>query len=54
MQLNQLDLNDINVLEDQLIGVDVTYFFEILTKLKEDNPEKINHAYLMEIIDRVF
>jgi len=54
MQLNQLDLTDIKVLEDQLIGVDVAYFMEILNTLKEKNNVKVDSAYLMEIIDRMF
>lgn len=54
MQLNELDLTNPEVLEDQLTGVDSAYFTEILYKLKDKNPEKINTAYLVEIIDRMF
>lgn len=54
MQISALDLTDIKVLEDQLTGVDVAYFIEVITKLKEKDPEKVNTAYLIEIIDRMF
>lgn len=54
MQLNALDLTDLAVLEDQLIGVDFAYFNEVVSKLKEADPAKVNSAYLVEIIDRMF
>ena len=52
MQLNELNLLDINVLEDQLTGVDVAYFVQIIDKLK--GKEDITTAYIIEIIDRMF
>lgn len=56
MQINELNLNDYNVLEDQLTGVDVAYFIQVLDIVKEKNSdeEKIDSAYLIEIIDRIF
>lgn len=54
MQLNALDLTDLAVLEDQLTGVDTAYFIEVINKLKAKDPTKVNQAYLMEIIDRIF
>lgn len=54
MQISALDLSDIRVLEDQLTGVDAAYFMEVISKLKEKDPEKVNAAYLVEIIDRMF
>lgn len=54
MQCGELDLTDPKVLEDQLTGVDSAYFCEVISKLKEKDPEKINCAYLCEIIDRMF
>lgn len=54
MQLNQLDLSDLEVLEEQLIGVDVAYFQEVIDKLKEKDDKKVDHTYLMTIIDRMF
>lgn len=54
MQISELDLKDIAVLEDQLTGVDVAYFTELVSKLKERDPQKVNAAYLIEVIDRMF
>lgn len=54
MQCHALNLLDPAVLEDQLTGVDSAYFLELIFKLKEKDPEKINTAYLVEIIDRIF
>jgi hypothetical protein len=54
MQISELDLSDPKVLEDQLTGVDSAYFMQLMTKLKEKDPEKVNAGYLVEIIDRMF
>ncbi len=54
MQISALDLTDISVLQDQLTGVDVAYFIEVINKLKEKDPVKVNYAYLVEILDRMF
>lgn len=54
MQVSALDLTDHAVLQDQLTGVDCAYFLEVIGKLKEKDPEKVNSAYLVEIIDRMF
>jgi len=54
MQVSALDLTNIEVLQDQLTGVDCAYFCEVLGKLKEKDPNKVNSAYLIEIIDRLF
>jgi len=54
MQISELDLTDINVLEDQLTGVDTAYFLQLIARLKEKDPERVNTAYLCEIIERLF
>lgn len=54
MQLQELDLKDIDVLRDQLTGVDSAYFTQVINRLKEKGAEKIDSAYLIEIIDRIF
>ena len=54
MQVSQLDLTNWTVLRDQLTGVDAAYFCEVLSKLKEKDPQKLDSAYLIEIIDRMF
>lgn len=54
MQISSLDLTDPIVLEDQLTGVDSAYFVQVLSRLKEKDPAKIDTAYLVEIINRMF
>jgi len=53
-QIQELNLSKISVLQDQLTGVDAAYFNEMLSKIKDDDPEKINSAYLIEVVDRMF
>ena len=54
LQVSELDLTDLEVLEDQLTGVDTAYFLQVIDRLKEKDPEKVNTAYLIEILDRMF
>jgi hypothetical protein len=54
MQVSNLNLTDTAVLQDQLTGVDSAYFIELMSKVKDKDPDKVNHAYLVEIIDRMF
>lgn len=54
MQVSELNLKDFSVLEEQLVGVDVAYFTEIISKLKEQNSDKIDDAYLIKLIDEMF
>lgn len=54
MQISELNLSDPAVLQEQLTGVDSAYFIEVMKKLKERDPEKVEAAYLIEIIDRMF
>jgi hypothetical protein len=54
MQVSDLDLTNVEVLEEQLTGVDVAYFHEVIQKLKEKDKEQVDATYLMEIIDRMF
>ena len=54
MQAAALDLTDPKVLEDQLTGVDSAYFTQLISALREKDPEKVNVSYLVEIIDRMF
>lgn len=54
MQLQKLDLTNPEVLEDQLTGVDSSYFVEIIAKVKENDPDRVDTAYLVEIVDRLF
>jgi len=57
-QVSELDLTNINVLEDQLVGVDSAYFNMLINALKsqiEGNKDfKITSGYVSEIVDRIF
>lgn len=54
MQISELDLTNHETLQDQLTGVDAAYFVQLMGRLKENDPEKVDTAYLVEIIDRMF
>jgi len=58
MQLNDLNLTDIKTLEDQLTGVDTTYFQMLISKLqkaKEKNTElTIDGSYVIELVNKLF
>jgi len=54
MQISKLDMADHITMEEQLTGVDVAYFAEVIAKIKDKNPERVDTAYLIEIIDRMF
>jgi len=58
LQISELDLHDIAVLEDQLVGVDSAYFMILLdsirNKLSSDETFEITNDYLFTIIDRIF
>lgn len=54
LQISDLDLTDIAVLQDQLTGVDVAYFFHIIEAIQEKDEQTITTAYITEIIDRMF
>ena len=53
-QISELDLKNPNILEEQLIGIDVAYFAQLIEILRDVSPEKITSEYLNIIIDRVF
>lgn len=58
MQISKLDLMNIAVLEDQLIGVDSLYFMSLINqfkqKEKEDKDFQLTPEYLVSIIDKIF
>lgn len=57
-QVSELNLKDINVLEDQLVGVDSSYFSILIDGLKskkENDPTfDVSGSYLAAIVDKVF
>lgn len=55
-QISNLDLTDIDVLREQLIGVDTTYMIDLVDRLEqaqEDNVD-IDYAYVVDLIDEIF
>ncbi len=54
MQLNDLDLKDVDVLEEQLIGVDTAYFLQLIHVLRSQDAQKVDSTYLMELVDDIF
>ena len=57
LQISNLNLNDIEVLEDQLIGVDSAYFNILINSLKRktsQDPCGYDQTYVASIIDRIF
>lgn len=53
-QISELDLTDVKVLEEQLIGVDIAYFSLLIDALKVVPKEKMTSSYINEMIDRIF
>lgn len=57
-QVSEMDLTDLEVLEDQLVGVDSAYFLMLINALKKkkenDSSFVVTSSYLAEIIDRIF
>ena len=53
-QISELNLTDIKVLEEQLIGVDIAYFSMLIDALKVVPKEKLTSSYINEMIDRIF
>lgn len=58
LQLNEINLKDIKVFEDQLVGVDSAYFSQAIEQIKEkqeaDPNFSVDNTYLFEIINRIF
>lgn len=52
--LTRLDLGNLSVLEDQMVGVDAAYFYQVLSLLRARCGDKVDGAYLIQAIDRVF
>lgn len=55
-QVSELDLSDLNVLREQLTGVDQLYMFQLYDALKKSNESgtEISSTYVGAIIDRIF
>lgn len=58
-QVSQLDLTKIEVLEDQLVGVDTVYFQELIRTIRADmeknGPDfRIDSDYVCTVVDKIF
>ena len=61
-QISDLNLNDISVLEDQLVGVDSAYFSMFINIIRNDIKKgklnsksfNVNDTYVVSVIDKVF
>lgn len=57
-QISKLNLEDINCLEDQLMGVDQAYFQQMVNYLREEKAKNENWTldlpYLVSLIDKIF
>lgn len=52
-QISELNLKDVDVLEEQLIGVDVAYFGALIRAL-QNTKQEITSTYLGVLIDKIF
>lgn len=54
-QCSLLDLSNPDVLEEQLVGVDIAYFAQLIEALRSTGTDKpIEETHLFNIIDRIF
>jgi hypothetical protein len=58
LQISQLDLMNIDVLEDQLVGVDSLYFMNLIQQFRKQQEEDSNFdlttEYVISIVDKIF
>lgn len=58
MQLNELNLKDVKVLEDQLTGVDTSYFAFLVeciqNRMETTGADQIDSSYVIELINKLF
>jgi len=52
--VSQLDLTDMQVLEEQLEGVDIAYFSALIKALHKVDGKKLKNQYIFKIIDKIF
>jgi hypothetical protein len=53
-QISELNLRDIEVLEEQLIGVDVAYFALLIEALRSVESSSITPSFINNLIDKIF
>lgn len=53
-QISELDLRNLRILEEQLIGVDVAYFGLLIDALRAVPRSRISSTYISIVIDKIF
>lgn len=53
-QISEIDLSKPEIFMEQLTGVDQAYMHELVSALKNADPEAINSTYVAAIIDKIF
>lgn len=57
-QISKLDLNDVEVFNDQLLGMDVAYFQQLINYIQQEKAKNekwiLDLPYLASVIDRIF
>jgi hypothetical protein len=56
-QISGMDLQDPDLLEDQLVGVDTVYFMEFIDELRaaqKDSEFQLDNSYVASVIDKIF
>ncbi len=53
-QISELNLKDIKILEEQLVGVDALYFQALIGNLRKEPNKNIDYIYIVKLIDEIF
>lgn len=53
MQLSELDLNNVDVLEEQLTGVDALYMRSLIDSIHLSGKERVESGYVCTLVDRM-
>jgi hypothetical protein len=57
-QMNKLDLENVGVLKDQLTGVDLLYFDNFISQMKdhmeEHKMDKVDETFLFDLVEKIF
>ena len=53
-QISEIDLTDINIIREQLTGVDQAYLYQLIEILEGSDKTEITSTYVSTIIDKIF
>jgi len=54
LQVSLIDLGDLKILQEQLIGVDQAYMSQLIQALQSEEHRRIDTVYIAKIIDEIF